>query len=95
MFWDTFQKLQLDPNNVKSFIDSLIGLSRKNVQVMGHVALETTCGKGEDANVIDFSYLNVDALSPNNIFLGRLTLNALEAIISSMYLILKYPFPRG
>lgn len=59
---------------------------------MGHITLESTCGKGMDAKVINSNYLIVDALSLCNITLGRPIINALEAIVSALYLILRYPF---
>lgn len=57
---------------------------------MGHITLETTCGKGLDAKVIDVGYLITDTLSPYNLILGWPTINALGEIISTMYQTLKY-----
>lgn len=44
---------------------------------------------------IDDNYLIMYALSPYNIILGRPAINALEAVVSTMYLVLEYSFPRG
>lgn len=81
-----FHKLQLNPSNVKVLSGSLIGLFGEQVQVRGHVTLETTCGGGVDAKAIDVSYYIRDALSPCNIILGRLVINVLRAVISTLYL---------
>lgn len=43
LFLDAFQKLHLDPDDIKTFMGSLIGLSKDKVKVRGHVTLETTC----------------------------------------------------
>lgn len=43
---------------------------RKTGTSTGHMALETTCGVGINAEEIDLIYLIVDALSPYNIILG-------------------------
>lgn len=83
LLWDAFQKLQLNPNNVKMFIGSLIGLSGKQVQVRGHVTLETTYGDGVDAKAIWVSYIIMGALSPYNIIWGRFYINVLRMIIST------------
>lgn len=74
---------------------SLVGLSDKQVQVRGHMTLATTYGEGEDAKEVNVGYLIVDSLSPYNVILGRTNINALRAIISTQYLVLKYPFPGG
>lgn len=57
--------------------------------------METIYGEGEDTKDIDVSYLNVNALFPYNIILGFQVINALGAVISTRYLILKYSLPGG
>lgn len=42
---------------------SLTSLSGENVQIMGHITLETMCGKGEDAKAIDTSYLIMEVIT--------------------------------
>lgn len=95
LFWDAFQKLKIYPNDFRVFNGPLIGLSGKHVQVRGHVTLKTTCGEGANTKVIDVSYLIVDALSPYNIVLGRPSKNEPGAVNFTLYLVLKYPLPRG
>lgn len=70
LFWDVFQKLHLNPNDVKVSSGSLRGFSSEHVQVNGHVTLETTCVKGVNSKVIDVNHLIVNALLPYNIILG-------------------------
>lgn len=69
----------------------LIGLWGKQVQVRGRVILEIVCGEGTDAKAIYISYLIVETMSSYNIIIGWPTINAIEAYISIMYLVLKYP----
>lgn len=57
---------------------------------MGYVTLKNTCSEGADANTIDVEYLIIDTVSPYNIILGCLTINALWEVISKWYLTLKY-----
>lgn len=95
LFWDAFQKLQLNPNNIKMFIGSLTGLLVEQTQIMCHKALKTTYGEGTDAREINVYYLIVNAISPYNIILGRPTINTLRAVISMLYLTLKYSLPDG
>lgn len=95
LFWDTFQKLQLNPNDIKMFSGSLTGLLGEHVQIMSYITLGTTYSEGIDARMFDVSYLTIDVLSPYNIILGWPTINALGEIVSIMYLTLKYPLPDG
>lgn len=48
------------------FSSLLTGLSSKQVQVIGHVTLETTCVEGADAKEIDIRYLIVDVVLSYN-----------------------------
>lgn len=82
LFWDAFQKLQLNPSKVKVFRGSLIRLSSKRVQVNDHVTLETTCREGADTNMINVYYLIMDFVSPYNIILGRSAINTIERLSS-------------
>lgn len=56
-----------------------------------YVALEITCGEVTNATTIEVSYIIVDALLRYNIILGRPFMNVLGAVISTMYLVVKYP----
>lgn len=76
-----FQKLQLNPNDVKVLKGSLIRLGEL-VQVRSHVTLEATCCKGVDTNAIEVIYLIMESASSYNIILDRPSINALGAIIS-------------
>lgn len=60
---------------------------------MVHVTLRTTFGEGEVVRAVEVSYIIVDVISPYNIITGRPIINALGAVISTMYLILKYQIP--
>lgn len=77
------------------FKESLTGLSSKHVQVVGHETLETTNGEGEDAKAIDVNYFIMETFSPYNIILRKPSINALEAVVSTLHLVLKYPLHIG
>lgn len=61
---------------------------------MGHGTLETTCDEVAYTKEINIINLIVDVMPPYNIILGRSFMNALKAVISTQYLVLKYPLPR-
>lgn len=58
---------------------------------MGHIILDKTCGEGAKTKTIDVNFLIMNALSPYNIILGRPAINALEEVVSTLYVILNYP----
>lgn len=91
LLWNAFQKIQINSNDIKMLSISLTRLSGEQVKIIGHITLETTCGKGANANDIDVNYLIMDALSSYNIIIETPTLNTLEATVYTMYLVLKYP----
>lgn len=37
--WNTFQKLQFNPDSIKVFLGLLLGMSGKHVQVRSHITL--------------------------------------------------------
>lgn len=53
------------------FSYSSIRLSGEQVQVTGHMTLETMCGEGANAKAIEVIYLIVDVMSTYNIILGH------------------------
>lgn len=73
----------------------LVGLSDKQVQVRGHITQERIYGVALESMVIKVNYLIVDVLSPYNVILGRSVINALWAVISTQYLVLKYTLSNG
>lgn len=76
--------------DINTFSGSLIKLSYKHVQIMGHVTLEITYREEANVKVIDVSYFIVDTLSPYNIIMGILSINNLGAVVSTWYLTMKY-----
>lgn len=81
------------PNNIFVFYGSLVGLLGDHVKVKGHIVLETTYNMGSDSKMTEVNYLIIDASSTYNIILGRPIINVLGEILSTRYLILKYPLP--
>lgn len=57
--------------------------------------LETMFGSKEREKTIKVKCLVVDALSPYSSILGRLTLNLVEEVLSTLHLSLKYLLPDG
>ena len=86
LYWAAFRGMGLDLAELLPFKGSLVGFSREHVQVLGHLAFPTTFGSTDNARTVRVRYLIINAASPYNIIVGRPSLNALEASLSTLYL---------
>lgn len=62
---------------------------------MVNYVFTTTFKRGENANTDNIRYLVVNASSPNNIIISNIIFNVLEAVLSTLYLTMKYPRDNG
>ena len=74
MFWSTFNKLQLSPDQLRSYDGCLYGFVGDQVEVRGHVELRTTFTNGTTSRTANIKYLIVNAPLAYNILLGSLSL---------------------
>ncbi|MCI05036.1 hypothetical protein A2U01_0026085, partial [Trifolium medium] len=75
---------------------TLVGFSREQVEVMGHITLLTTFGEDDHAKTVKVRYLVIKTpFTSYNIIIGRPTVNALRAAMSTLYLSMKYPLDNG
>ena len=88
MFWSTFNKLQLSPNQLRPYIGCLYGFAGDQVEVWGHLELMTTFTDGIASRTENIRYLLVNASSTYNL-LGRPTLNRLRAVASTRHMKMK------
>jgi len=77
------------------FVDEIVGFSGERVQTRGYIDLYTTFGEGKVTKTISIRYLVLDANTSYNILLGRPSLNALGAIVSTPHLAMKFPSLTG
>lgn len=95
LYWDAFKVMNLDIAELLPFKGTLVGSSREQVQVLGHLPAIMTFGSGDSVKSVKVRYLIVNVASPYNIIIIRSSFNALEATLSTLYLILKYPLEDG
>src|ERR1051325_4817250 len=95
MYWEAFKGMDFDPKELLPFNGTLVGFSGEQVQVLGYLLVLTTFGTDESAKDVRVRYLVVNAYSPYNIIIGRPSFNALEAILSNLYLTMKYSLGKG
>ena len=67
MFWSTFNKLQLSPDQLRPYTDCLYGVVGDQVEVRWHIELRTTFTDGVAFRTKNIRYLVVNALSAYNI----------------------------
>jgi len=91
MFWSTFNKLQLSPDQLRSYTGCLYGFAGDQVEVHGHLELRTTFTDGVASRTKNIRYLVVNASSAYSILLGRPALNRLRAVTSTRHIKMKLP----
>ena len=95
MFWSTFNKLQLSPDQLRPYVGCLDGFAGDRVEVRGHRELQTTFTDGATSRIANIRYLVVNAPSAYNILLGRPALNRIKAVASSRHMKMKLPSLEG
>ncbi|XP_068462524.1 uncharacterized protein [Phaseolus vulgaris] len=91
MFWTTFNKLQLSPDQLRPYTGCLYGFAGDQVEVRGHLELRTTFTDGVASRTENIRYLVVNSASAYNVLLGRPTLNWLRAVVSTRHMKMKLP----
>ena len=95
MFWLTFEKLQLSPDQLRPYGGCLYGFAGDQVEVRGYIELRTTFTYGLASCTEKIRYLVVNAPSAYNILLGRPTLNRTGAVPSTRHMKVKLPSMEG
>jgi len=91
MFWSTFNKLQLCPDQLRAYIGCLYGFTEDQAKVRGHIELRTTFTDGTTSRTENIRYLIVNAPSAYNILLGRPVLNRIGVVASTRHMKMKLP----
>lgn len=95
LYYDTFDRMSLDPEQLQPFKRTLAGFTGEQVHVRGYITLKTTFGSASQANTIRVRYLVVNSSSSYNIIIGRPAFNLLGGFLSTKYLVMKYPLDGG
>jgi len=95
MFWPTFGKLQLSPDQLRPYVGCLYGFAGDQVEVRGCIELRTTFTDGVASRTEKIRYLVVNTPSAYKILLGRPTLNRIGAVPSTRHMKVKLPSMEG
>ena len=92
IYWNCFQKMNLSPNRLKPVTTPLYSFTGEAVLVAGSIQLPTTLGNEPHVVTRMATYMVVKSTSSAyNIILGRPLLNDMQAVVSSAYLLMKFP----
>jgi hypothetical protein len=95
LYYDTFDRIGLDPEQLQPFKGTLVGFTGEQVHVRGYITLKTTFGCGSQEKTIRVRYLVVNSPSSYNIIIGRPSFNLLGGFLSTKFLVMKYPLDNG
>jgi hypothetical protein len=96
MYWEAFKAMQLSNEHLMPYNGTLVGFAGEQVEVMGYTTLLTTFGENDNAKTIKVRYLVLKTpFTSYNIIIGKPVFNALEAVMSTLYLSIKYPLDDG
>lgn len=90
LYWEAFETLHLDLEDLKHFKGFLVGFSREHVQVKGYITMKTTFGEQDQAREIKVRYFIIDAPSSYNMIIGNPSFNHLGDTLSTLYLCMNY-----
>ena len=95
LYWKTFNKMQMPLVDLTPHNEPVYGFSGERVPTKGYIDLHTTFGEGKQTKTIPIRYLVIDAHTSYKILLGRPSINALGAIVSTPHLAMKFPSSQG
>ncbi|KAL0428193.1 UNVERIFIED_CONTAM: Transposon Ty3-G Gag-Pol polyprotein [Sesamum latifolium] len=93
LFEEAYDQMQLGDNSLEKVNTSLYGFAGEVVHPRGMVSLPLTLGAGVARRTCMLKFLVVDVPSAYNVILGRPTLNAFQAVISTYRIKIKISTP--
>ncbi|XP_043697244.1 uncharacterized protein LOC122648037 [Telopea speciosissima] len=95
LYYDAFEKMLLKPEMLKRVESPLYGFNGALVQVEGSIELLVTVGTEPKLAIVKMNFLVVKVNSTHNGILGWPGLNALQVVVSTPHLMMKFPTDYG
>ncbi|XP_061342543.1 uncharacterized protein LOC133288746 [Gastrolobium bilobum] len=89
LFWNAFQKMNLDEQDLKPCVTELIGFNGEPSPPKGYIDLKLTLGTKEAFRAGRVRFFVVDATSSYNVITDRPTIHERDMIVSSKHQALK------
>ena len=93
--FEAFDRMGLSEEQLQPFQGTLSGFTGERVHVRGYITLKTIFGTRKQAKTIKIRYLVVNAPNSYNIVIGRPSFNRIGALLSTKFLVMKYPLDDG
>ncbi|XP_074569634.1 uncharacterized protein LOC141826287 [Curcuma longa] len=91
IFKKAFDQMQIEESNLQPMATSLFGFIGNEVQSLGWISLAISLGEEPLRRTRRTSFTIMDAPSAYNVILGRPTLSAFSAVVSTYHQKMKFP----
>ncbi|XP_074566213.1 uncharacterized protein LOC141822780 [Curcuma longa] len=91
IFKAAFDQMQIDEADLQPMATSLFGFTGNEVQPLGQITLAISLGEEPQRRTRRVPFVIVDAPSAYNVILGRPTLSAFSAVVSTYHQKMKFP----
>lgn len=91
LYFQAFERLGIPLRALQPFKDPLIGFAGNKTPAEGTLEMRLTLGMPPKSSTIFVTFVVVVAPSAYNAILGRSSLNAFKAVVSTAHLLMKFP----
>jgi hypothetical protein len=95
IFGEAYRQMKLPASAMLPVRSPLVGFAGGSILSTGSVTLPAIFGTAPHQAITSISFMVVEGPSPYNIILGRKTLNAIKAAVSTYHLSMKFPTENG
>ncbi|XP_058078669.1 uncharacterized protein LOC131226999 [Magnolia sinica] len=95
MYSEAFERMRIPRSHLRPVKTPLHGFARERVISEGAISFPVTAGEGQHQITLMVDFLVVNVPSVHNVILGRPSLNAMRAAVSTYHPMMKFPTKDG
>ncbi|XP_058099682.1 uncharacterized protein LOC131244032 [Magnolia sinica] len=95
IYSEAFERMEIPRSHLRPVKTPLHGFVRERVIFEGAISLPVTVGEGRHQVTLLVDFLVINMPSVHNVILGRPSLNAMRAVVSTYHLMMKFPAEGG